>query len=228
MGRPGREKFLARKLAAILAADVVGYSRLMEADEAGTLATLKAQRTELVEPTVASHGGHIVKLMGDGMLIEFPSVVDAVSCAVAIQQGIAKHHTGLPEEKAHCPAHRHQSGRCHHRRRRHLRRRCERRGPPGDAGRTRRHLRIRHRARAHHRQTRPPLCRWRRADRQEHRQAGARLALVGGCTRNNRRCCASSPARQTFARRAALYQHVRRSRAGVLFRRHHRRHHHRA
>ena len=76
-----------RRLAAILAADVVGYSRLMERDEAGTLARLKAHRKELIEPLVAEHRGRVVKLMGDGALCEFASVVDAVACAVAIQRG---------------------------------------------------------------------------------------------------------------------------------------------
>ena len=79
---------MARRLAAILAADVVGYSGLMEKDEAGTLAALRAHRSALIEPLVAHHTGRIVKLMGDGMLVEFASVVDAVACAVAIQQGI--------------------------------------------------------------------------------------------------------------------------------------------
>ena len=75
---------MERRLAAILAADVVGYSRLMGADEAGTLTVLKALRKELFAPTVAEHHGRIVKLMGDGALVEFPSVVDAVECAVAV------------------------------------------------------------------------------------------------------------------------------------------------
>ena len=83
------EDRVERRLAAILSADVVGYSRLMGEDEAGTLAALKALRKELFGPTVAEHHGRIVKLMGDGALVEFPSVVDAVECAVAVQQGMA-------------------------------------------------------------------------------------------------------------------------------------------
>src|SRR6202040_1391816 len=79
-----------RRLAAILAADVAGYSRLMEADEEGTLERLKALRRELVDPKIAQHHGRIVKSTGDGLLVEFPSVVDAVRCAVAAQQ--AKPH----------------------------------------------------------------------------------------------------------------------------------------
>jgi class 3 adenylate cyclase len=73
---------MTRKLAAIIAADVVGYSRLMGADEAGTLAALKTHRRELVDPRIAAHHGRIVKTTGDGLLIEFPSVVEAVQCAV--------------------------------------------------------------------------------------------------------------------------------------------------
>src|SRR3954453_8113999 len=88
-----------RRLAAILAADVVGYSRLMERDEAGTLARLKAHRKELVEPLLAEHRGRIVKLMGDGALCEFGSVVDAVACAIAIQQGMTEREQGIPEDE---------------------------------------------------------------------------------------------------------------------------------
>ena len=76
---------MERRLAAILAADVVGYSRLMGADETGTLAALKAHRKELVDGRIAEHLGRIVKLTGDGMLVEFPSVVNAVACAAEIQ-----------------------------------------------------------------------------------------------------------------------------------------------
>jgi class 3 adenylate cyclase len=86
-----------RRLAAILAADVVGYSRLMERDEDRTLERLKAHRKELVEPLLAEHRGRVVKLMGDGVLCEFASVVDAVACAVAIQQGMAGRERDLPE-----------------------------------------------------------------------------------------------------------------------------------
>jgi adenylate cyclase len=86
-----------RRLAAILAADVVGYSRLMERDEAGTLARLKAHRRELVDPLVTEHRGRIVKLMGDGALVEFASAVDAVECALAVQQGMAGREAGVPE-----------------------------------------------------------------------------------------------------------------------------------
>jgi len=85
-----------RRLAAILAADVAGYSRLMGQDEAGTLQRLKALRGELVDPKIAEHKGRIVKTTGDGLLIEFPSVVEAVACAVAVQRDIAEQNASVP------------------------------------------------------------------------------------------------------------------------------------
>jgi len=90
---------MPRRLAAILAADVVGYSRLMEKDEAATLAALKAHRAEIIDPLIAEHGGRIVKLMGDGALVEFPSVVDAVSCAVAVQEDMAERNAAVDEDR---------------------------------------------------------------------------------------------------------------------------------
>jgi len=83
------EAQLERRLAAILAADVAGYSRLMGADEVGTLAALKAHRREIVDPAIAAHRGRIVKTTGDGILVEFASAVDAVTCAVAVQEKMA-------------------------------------------------------------------------------------------------------------------------------------------
>jgi adenylate cyclase len=81
---------MQRRLTAILSADVVGYSRLMELDESGTLERLKALRRAVVDPPIAAHGGRIVKLMGDGALVEFGSVVDAVDCALQIQRAISR------------------------------------------------------------------------------------------------------------------------------------------
>src|SRR5215472_11140909 len=78
-----------RRLAAILAADVAGYSRLMERDEVGTLARLRTLRRDVIDPKIAEHKGRIVKTTGDGILVEFPSIVEAVACAVAFQQGMA-------------------------------------------------------------------------------------------------------------------------------------------
>jgi adenylate cyclase len=87
-----------RRLAAILAADVAGYSRLMGADEEGTLERLKALRRELLDPKIAEHHGRIVKTTGDGLLVEFASVVDAVRCAVAVQQAMAERNTSVAAE----------------------------------------------------------------------------------------------------------------------------------
>jgi adenylate cyclase len=90
---------MERRLAAILAADVVGYSRLMAADEESTLARLRALRADFIDPTIAKHRGRIVKLMGDGALVEFASVVDAVRCAVDIQRGMAEGDPDLAEDQ---------------------------------------------------------------------------------------------------------------------------------
>lgn len=88
-----------RRLAAILAADVVGFSRLMGADEAGTLAALKARRKDILEPSVAKHQGRIFKLTGDGVLIEFSSAVMAVECALDLQRGFADANSDVPEDR---------------------------------------------------------------------------------------------------------------------------------
>ena len=90
---------MQRRLAAILAADVVGYSRLMGADEMGTLTSLKSHRRELVDSAIAEHRGRIVKTTGDGMLVEFASVVDAVSCAVHVQRGMVRRNADIPPDK---------------------------------------------------------------------------------------------------------------------------------
>ena len=88
-----------RKLAAILAADVVGYSRLAGADEDRTLARLRALRSDLIDPTIAVHHGRVVKRTGDGALVEFRSVVDAVRCAIEVQNGMVERNAGLPAER---------------------------------------------------------------------------------------------------------------------------------
>jgi adenylate cyclase len=88
---------MERRLTAILAADIVGYSRLMSGDEVGTIAALKTVRTDLVDPKISEHNGRIVKLTGDGILVEFPSVVSAVACAVDIQSGMRSRNTTLPQ-----------------------------------------------------------------------------------------------------------------------------------
>jgi adenylate cyclase len=80
-------------------ADVVGYSRLMGKDEAGTLSRLRAHRRELINPGIAEHKGRIVKTTGDGILIEFPSVVEAMTCAIAVQLGMAERNSSVPEDE---------------------------------------------------------------------------------------------------------------------------------
>lgn len=88
-----------RRLAAIVSADAVGYSRLMGADEAGTLAAFRAHRAELIDAKIAQHGGRIVKTMGDGLLLEFASVVAATQCVIEIQQGMAERNQGIEAER---------------------------------------------------------------------------------------------------------------------------------
>ena len=100
----GRAMFMAearveRRLAAILAADVAGYSRLMGVDEEGTLAALKAYRRELIDPKITEHRGRIVKTTGDGALVEFASAVDAVRCAMEIQRAMAERNAAIPEDR---------------------------------------------------------------------------------------------------------------------------------
>ena len=90
---------MERRLVAVLAADVVGYSRLMGADEAGTLNALKAHRVELIDPKAAQYNGRTIKLMGDGALMEFPSVVEAVTFAVEIQIAMHERNRGVPEDR---------------------------------------------------------------------------------------------------------------------------------
>ena len=88
-----------RKLAAILAADVVGYSKLAGADEDRTLARLRALRSDLIDPIIALHHGRVVKRTGDGFLVEFRSVVDAVRCAIEVQNGMVERNAGLPPQR---------------------------------------------------------------------------------------------------------------------------------
>jgi len=96
MGVPGSD----RRLAAVLAADMVGFSRLMEVDETGTLARLKAHRIELIDPAIAKNHGRIIKTTGDGLLVEFHSIVDAVLCAAEIQRRMARRNADLPPARS--------------------------------------------------------------------------------------------------------------------------------
>lgn len=93
------EERVHRRLAAILAADVVAYSRLMEQNESGTLASLEARRKKVFEPLVARHQGRVFKVTGDGVLIDFGSAVNAVQCAVELQHGMAAANSNLPEAR---------------------------------------------------------------------------------------------------------------------------------
>jgi class 3 adenylate cyclase len=98
-GTPEREAVPARRIAAVLAADVAGYSRLVGADEEGTLAALKRHRGELIDPRIKEHRGRIVNTTGDGMLVEFASALDAVRCAVTMQRAMAAAVSGPPEQR---------------------------------------------------------------------------------------------------------------------------------
>src|SRR5882757_8083834 len=93
------EERVARRLAAVLAADVAGYSRLMGGDEEGTLARLKAVRKAIVDFKIEQHRGRIVKTTGDGLLVEFASAVDAARCALEVQSGMAEQNAGVPQDK---------------------------------------------------------------------------------------------------------------------------------
>src|SRR6266849_6309065 len=90
---------VARRLAAILAADVAGYSRLMGVDEGGTLQELRAIRAELIDPNIAAHNGRLFKTTGDGLLVKFSSVVDALRCATELQAGMAERNATVPTDK---------------------------------------------------------------------------------------------------------------------------------
>src|SRR6516162_2573184 len=90
---------VTRKLAAILVADIVGFSRLAGADEDRTLARLRALRSDLIDPTISVHNGRVVKRTGDGVLAEFRSVVEAVRCAIEVQNGMIERNAGLPSER---------------------------------------------------------------------------------------------------------------------------------
>src|SRR5215831_11622126 len=96
---PARPARVERRLAAILAADVAGYSRLIEADEEGTLSRLKALRAQAIDPKIAARRGRIVKTTGDGLLVEFASVVDALRCAAEVQAVMAESNAPLPADK---------------------------------------------------------------------------------------------------------------------------------
>src|SRR5215469_2582684 len=97
--RSARRMTATRRLAAILAADVAGYSRLIGADEGATLRALNAVRAELIDPAIAAHNGRLVKTMDDGLLVEFSSVVDALGCATEVQAGLAERNAAASADK---------------------------------------------------------------------------------------------------------------------------------
>ena len=164
-----------RKLAAILAADVVGYSRLMEADEAGTLAALKRHREAIFGPAVAAHNGRIVKLIGDGTIVE-----RGRCCKLRAFGATHRRHDAGSKRVAtdHRAAHRYQSWRCHYRRRGYLWRWRQHRRALGTARRARGNLRLLDRQRERWQSDRCSLPGWRRNQRQEHRPANPGLEMA--------------------------------------------------
>ena len=136
------EPNLERRLAAVLAADVVGYSRLMEVDEAGTLARLKTVRLELIDPAIARCKGRIIKTTGDGMLVEFQSVTEALRCAVDFQERMARRNRDMPASRTLLYRIGINLGDVIVEGRRYFRRRCQRGGPPGGYGGAGRHLHL--------------------------------------------------------------------------------------
>ena len=167
---------MERRLTAILSADVVGYSRLMGEDEVGTLERLKSCRRELIDPAIKEFHGRMIKLMGDGALVEFGSVVDAVQCAAVIQRRMVDRNKGTNASPADPVSRRRQSRRRHRRGRRHLWRWRQHRSAPGGDGRARRYMHLGHGVRSRGAQGRCRLCRSGRAAPQEHRRSGPRLS----------------------------------------------------
>ena len=156
-----------RRLAAIFAGDIAGYSRLMGVDEEGTLRQLKAHRKELVDPKITEHRGRIVKTTGDGMLVEFVSVVDAVRCAVDIQRGMAERNSTCRRTNASNSASASMSATLSATQR-YIWRRRQRSGSAGSARRPRRDHGFTHCPRPGPRQAQLRLQRHGRAARQEH------------------------------------------------------------
>ena len=220
--RPMENQRTERKLAAILAADVVGYSRLMSDDEEGTLARLKAHLGELVEPHIAAHRGRIVKRTGDGLLVDFASAVEAVRCAVAIQAGMAERNRAAPDDSriefriginlgdviiegddiygdgvniaARLEAHR----------------------------RAGRHLRVARGARFRCATSSGSCCEDLGEKPVKNIARPVRVFRIGAGERPARRAPLPGRAGQAVDRRAAVRQHERRRRAGLFQRRHHR------
>src|SRR5271165_5990626 len=221
MNTGGRER-AERRLAAILAADVSGYSRLIEADEDGTLGRLKALRAEAIDPKIAEHRGRLVKTTGDGLLVEFVSVVDALRCAGEIQATLAERNGETPADRRiefrigiHQGDVVAEDGDI-------FRRRGQCRRPARRARRTRWDLRLGAGPGGRSGQARPYLRGYGRPGAEEHYPPGPRLPGGDGCRRVQYAAKPSRPAapRQAVDRGAALRQHERRSGAGVFHGRH--------
>ena len=187
-----------RKLAAIFAADIAGYSRLMARDEVGTLARLKACRA-IIDELIASHRGRIFNTAGDSVVADFASAVDAVQCAVAVQAAIATENAEQRGRRADAVPHRRACRRCHGRWRQSARRRGQYRGPAGKPRRARRDLRLGRRARSDRQQAAAGFRRSRRAAGQEHRAGDPG---VPGASRNSRRLSPSPRCRCPTSRRS--------------------------
>ena len=166
---------MERRLAAVLIADVVGYGRLSQIDEEGTRARFQADLKEIFEPKIAAYRGRLIKTMGDGLLVEFPSVVDALRCAVEVAAGEGEAQRRRAARAAARLPHRRQPRRRHRRGRRHPRRRRQHRRPHAGARRAGRRRHLRHRLRPGEGEAAGRLRLARRAEGQEHRRAGAGL-----------------------------------------------------
>ena len=216
-----------RKLAAIFAADIAGYSRLMARDEVGTLARLKACRA-IIDELIASHRGRIFNTAGDSVVADFASAVDAVQCAVAVQAAIAAENAGGARRRADAVPHRRPCRRCHGRRRQSARRRRQHRRPVGSPRRARCDLRLGCRRAI----TSATSCRWPSTisaisrSRTSRRRSGCIGCMPETSAAPSRR--RSAIARQAVDRGAAVPEHERRPGAGVFRRRHGRGDHHRA
>ena len=221
-----------RRLAAVLAADVVGYSRLIGSDEERTIARLRSIRTQVVDPAIAANHGRLVRITGDGLLVEFASVIDALRCASEVQRQMAVVQRRSFPGGTDRLSDRHQRRRDRdRRRRRHCRRWRQHCRPARSAGRRRRHLRLGTGPGGCGRQAGPRLRGHGRAYPEEHRSAGA--ALSSAARRNGgkghdiarQRPIAAGSARQAFDRRPGVHQHEQRDGTGILCRRSGRGHH---
>ena len=158
---------MERRLAAILAADVQGYSHLTELNEEGSTATLRMYRA-VVEESIAAHKGHIFSSAGDGVVSEFPSIIEAIRCAVEIQNEIAERNSSVPEKSTDAVPHRRQPRGRNRRRQQSLRHRCERCCSPRTTGGARRNFPLANRLRSGSEDRRDSIRGRRRAPAEEH------------------------------------------------------------